>query len=301
MLEKMIRAQTAVQERQLQEWMDRRSREFPFPADIHLVENLAYMNDGQPCHRMDLFLPQRTVKEELPILINLHGGGFLLGRKEVNRLFCADLCRRGFLTACLEYPLAPETDLFRILRDLSRGMEAAVSRLTREGGDPNRVFLCGDSAGAWLCVYLAAMQHSAALAGAADVRPAAPEIRAVGLISGMFYTCLPDKIGLFLPSSIYGKGWKKHPFRPYMNPEHSEVAGRLPPAFLVTAEGDFLRHYTRRYAQALQKSGTESVLLDFQTDKSLPHAFAAMLPERPASRQANDEMTAFFQRKAAAE
>lgn len=32
-----------------------------------------------------------------PVLVNFHGGGFLLGKKQVKRLFCADMCLRGSL------------------------------------------------------------------------------------------------------------------------------------------------------------------------------------------------------------
>lgn len=230
------------------------------------------------------------------MLVDLHGGGFLLGKKEVNRLFCADMAKRGFLVFCPEYPLAPEADLFAILRSLTASLDDIARKLPEYGGDPERFFLCGDSAGAWLCVYLAVLQNSPALREAAGVAESRLPIRAIGLQSGMFYTTKRDKIGFFLPSSIYGKDWKNHPFRPYMDPEHPEILRALPPCFLTTSAGDFLRGYSRQFSAALKRAGVDHVFQGFLA-KSLPHAFAAMLPEREECRQVNDAMAAWFLQK----
>ena len=247
---------------------------------------------------MDVFRP-KDAKGVLPVLVDLHGGGFLLGKKEVNRLFCADMAERGFLVFCPEYPLAPEADLFAILRSLTASLDDIAEELPEYGGDPEHFFLCGDSAGAWLCVYLAALRNSPALREAAGVAGSRLPIRAIGLQSGMFYTTKRDKIGLFLPPSIYGKDWKSHPFRPYMDPEDPEILRALPPCFLTTSAGDFLRGYSRQFAAALKRAGADHAFQGFLT-KSLPHAFAAMLPEREECRQVNDAMAAWFLRKGGA-
>ena len=291
MWEGMIRRQTAKQERQLEAWMTKRQREHALPGDVTMTPDVP-CGEGQ---RMDVFRP-KDAEGVLPVLVDLHGGGFLLGKKEVNRLFCADMAERGFLVFCPEYPLAPEADLFAILRSLTASLDDIAGKLPEFGGDPERFFLCGDSAGAWLCVYLAALQGSPALRKAAGAAGSRLPIRAIGLQSGMFYTTKRDKIGLFLPSSIYGKDWKQHPFRPYMDPEHSEILRALPPCFLTTSAGDFLRGYSRQFAAALKRAGVDHVFRGFLT-KSLPHAFAAMLPEREECRQVNDAMAAWFLQK----
>ena len=294
MWEGMIRRQTAKQERQLEAWMAKRQREHPLPGDVTMTPDV-------PCgagQRMDVFRP-KDAEGVLPVLVDLHGGGFLLGKKEVNRLFCADMAKRGFLVFCPEYPLAPEADLFAILRSLTASLDNIAGKLPEYGGDGERFFLCGDSAGAWLCVYLAALRNSPALREAAGVAGSRLPIRAIGLQSGMFYTTKRDKIGLFLPPSIYGKDWKSHPFRPYMDPEHPEILRALPPCFLTTSAGDFLRGYSRQFAAALKRAGADHAFQGFLT-KSLPHAFAAMLPEREECRQVNDAMAAWFLRKGGA-
>ena len=125
-------------------------------------------------------------------------------------------------------------------------------------------------------------------------RKAVGRVDALGLVSGMFYTTKLDQIGLFLPPMLYGKDWRRHPFRPYMNPEHPEIVSHLPPAMLLTARGDFLRRYSQQYAKALQNSGADCRLIDLDGERELPHAFAALLPEAPESRQVTKDMISFF-------
>ena len=61
---------------------------------------------------------------------------------------------------------------------------------------------------------------------------------------------------------VYGRGWRHAPFREYIDPENPSLIAALPPCFLVTARGDFLRHYSRDFAAALKKNGLEAELLD---------------------------------------
>ena len=299
MFEKMIETQTKKQGHKLERWMKKHDSEHPFPDDVVLHENIDYIGDGKACHMMDVYIQNKNEKETgkpLPVLINIHGGGFLLGKKEVNRLFCADMCQRGFAVFCLEYPLVPEVNIFEIFRDLTAGINNVAGLAEKFGGNPERIYLCGDSAGAYLCVYLAAMQRNPDMAKVAKVPKIVPEVKALGLISGMFYIHKPDNIGFFMPKLVYGKNWKKEPFAPYTDPENPGIAGKgnLPPCFILTAKGDFLRHYSKNFAKALKKNGCEHTLLDIKGEQKLPHAFSAMFPELPDSQAANEAMAEFL-------
>ena len=293
-LEKMIKRETAKKAAALDGWMKKHDAANPFPPDVALTENVDYIGDGAPCHMMDVYRPLGAAGP-LPVLIDIHGGGFLLGKKEANRLFCADMCRRGFVVFCPEYPLVPDADIYGILRTLALCINRIAAAAADHGGDSERIYLCGDSAGAHLCVYLAAIGRCADAAKAAGIGQTLPPIRALGLQSGMFYTTLPDQVGIFLPSMIYGKDRKKQTFfKEFAVSDVPRIAGCLPPCFVVTAKGDFLRNYSRRFAAALERCGTKCRFLDIDAGRDLPHAFAAMLPESDEAQTANKEMTDFF-------
>ena len=209
----MIAQQTAKKVKLLDDFLKKHEAEYPFPEDVELIRDIDYMGDGKPCHFMDIYRPKHY-EGRLPIMFNLHGGGFLLGKKEEGHLFCAEMSQRGFLVFSFEYPLAPEASFPQILKDLMTGIGNARAYFETYDGDESCIYMTGTSAGASLCVYLAAMLGSPELAEAFEIVPAKLYIRALGLVSGMYYTTKLDSIGIFLPSYIYGKQWKKSSMPP---------------------------------------------------------------------------------------
>ena len=63
--------------------------------------NIRYKKDGDPAHEMDMYCPN-TVKIPTPVVINIHGGGLIMGSKEFNRHFCINLCKMGFIVFSVE-------------------------------------------------------------------------------------------------------------------------------------------------------------------------------------------------------
>ena len=74
---------------------------------VHQARGIRYKQDGDPAHVMDMYCP-KTVKIPTPVIINVHGGGLIMGNKEFNRHFCINLCKMGFLVFSIEYRLCPE-------------------------------------------------------------------------------------------------------------------------------------------------------------------------------------------------
>lgn len=81
MFNKMIAQQTAKKEKLLDNFLKKHEAEYPFPEDVELICDIDYMGDGKPCHFMDIYRP-RNYEGKLPVMFNLHGGGFLLGKKK---------------------------------------------------------------------------------------------------------------------------------------------------------------------------------------------------------------------------
>ena len=54
MFETMIKNQTAKQAKELAAWMARREETVALPEGVWRTEDIAYLEDALPCHRMDL-------------------------------------------------------------------------------------------------------------------------------------------------------------------------------------------------------------------------------------------------------
>ena len=160
--------------------------------------DVPYIQDGDRAHMLDIYSPICHA-EQVSVIVNIHGGGLIMGNKEFNRHFCLSLCNHGFLVFSIEYRLCPETTVFGQLQDIAAAMNYIDKMIPKFKGKPGIVHMVGDSAGAFLALYTAAIQRNPMLARTAGVRPSYLEIQSMALISGMFYTTRKDSIGLFLP------------------------------------------------------------------------------------------------------
>lgn len=271
-----------------------RDKELPFPKNVDEIKDIYYSDDHLPAHRLDIFRPADRKSEVLPVIINIHGGGLLMGSKEFNRFFCARLCETGYMVYSIEYRLVPDCSFFDQLSDVFMAMDYIKQRIADDYGDTSNIYACADSGGACLLTYASAMIHNNKLAHAAGIKPASIKLNAIGFISGMFYTNRFDKIGLFLPKYLYGRHYKKEAFAPYINPECSDITEYLPPVFMVTSHNDNLRRYTTDFAMALKKHNACHKLINFPKKSSLTHAFSVFEPFLPESTKTIRAMITFF-------
>ena len=204
------------------------------------------------------------------------------------------LCQMGFIVLSVEYRLCPEVTFFQQLEDIYAAMNHVDSMIPELKGDPGYCFMVGDSAGAMLALYAAAIQRNPKLARTAGIRPCYLEIRALGLISGMFYTTKLDPIGLMMPKVFYGFHYKKHPFYPYLNPDHEAVSMYLPPCLLTTSKHDNLRSYSYHMTAAIRLLEVPCILYDYGDDPELTHAFPVFAPEHPKSMEVIEDIASFF-------
>jgi acetyl esterase/lipase len=131
------------------------------------VRDVPYLKDTLPKHRLDLFRPKQP---QAPILIFVHGGGWTEGDKalaigdvdvygNIGRYYAS----QGILTAIINYrllnPSEPPGDRSLTLDDQLSDVASSVAWVHKNaktfGGDANKVFLMGHSAGAQLIAHLA--------------------------------------------------------------------------------------------------------------------------------------------------
>ena len=272
---------------------DRRKR-FSIPNGVDMYLDIEYVNDQNEAHRLDVFRPSESPDKELPIIFNVHGGGLIMGCKEFNRYFCARLCKLGYVVFSIEYRLVPEYTFYHQCTDFFQALRYVQDYGNLYYGKTDEIYGVGDSGGAMLLTYCAAMQNNAEMAAAAQVSVCPAPLQALGLISGMFYTNRFDQIGLSLPKYLYGKDYKHSDFAPYVNPTYQKLVQALPPCLLVTSKNDNLHHYTTKFEKALTKYNMPHRLLDFPKNKQLTHAFSVFEPFLPESTQTIQAIAEYF-------
>ncbi|MEM6746848.1 MAG: alpha/beta hydrolase [Pseudomonadota bacterium] len=103
--------------------------------------------------KLDIYMP--TSDGPHPILIFVHGGSWYYGSKDdypwLGRRFAAE----GYVTAVINYRLAPEFDYDEFVADTAKAVAFVHEKAPRWGGDPDTLFLSGHSAGAYNAVQVA--------------------------------------------------------------------------------------------------------------------------------------------------
>lgn len=90
-----------------------------------------------------------------PILVNYHGGGFIRGRSERDELFCRRLaCTFGAVVVDVDYALAPAYAFPTAVHQARAAALWAKSQAAAWGCDPEKLLLCGQSAGGNLVANL---------------------------------------------------------------------------------------------------------------------------------------------------
>ena len=120
----------------------------PELATVHCEERFIPGATGAPDVRILLYAPPGTASSQRPALLNIHGGGYVLGDAEMNDLPNRQIAlEMGCVVVSVDYRLAPETPWPGSLED----NYAALCWLANEAGrlavDPARIAISGDSAG----------------------------------------------------------------------------------------------------------------------------------------------------------
>ncbi|MFX4286615.1 flavin-containing monooxygenase [Janibacter sp. G349] len=125
--------------------------------EVASVIEHAYGDD--PEQRLRVYVPE--AQGPLPVIVYLHGGGFVTGSLDMIDEPVRDLANRtGSIVVSATYRRAPEHRFPAAHDDASAALRWAVQHAAEHGGDPARVALGGDSAGGTLATS-AALQAAA--------------------------------------------------------------------------------------------------------------------------------------------
>jgi acetyl esterase len=223
-----------------------------------------------------------------PVLIWLHGGGWVLGSLDGYDAMARDLCTRaGCLVVSVGYRLAPEHRFPAAVDDVVTAARWVSSAIADHGGDPGRMAVAGDSAGGNLAAVLAnelpgVFRLQVLIYPATDLAGSYPSVEENG--EGLLLT--RTAMAWFADHYLGGQD----PRDRRVSPLHADAAtlAAAPPAVVVTGECDPLRDEGEAYADRLRAAGVD---VEHRRYPGMIHAFYAMRGVVPAATEALDQVT----------
>jgi acetyl esterase/lipase len=128
-------------------------------SQVRIEEDIAYLDDGEARHRLDLYLPRST--ERAPVVVFVHGGFWRSQDRRYWQAFTGiygnigvTLAKQGIAVAIPSYRLSPGAGIRQQLDDVRAAVQWTSSNIARYGGDPQKLVLAGYSAGGHLVTFL---------------------------------------------------------------------------------------------------------------------------------------------------
>ena len=114
--------------------------------------NIPYATPAHERHVLDVYSPSHA--KHLPVVFWIHGGGWQAGDKTSVQIKPQAFMDKGFVFVSTNYRLLPHVDMETIVRDIARSIHWVHDHIAEYGGDPQRLFIMGHSAGRTIAVAL---------------------------------------------------------------------------------------------------------------------------------------------------
>lgn len=229
------------------------------PEDV-IITNLFIPTDTKKTDlRLRVYRP-KSMTAPAPVMVWLHGGGYIMGLPEQDDPCCIDYTRElGMTVVSVDYPLAPEHPFPDALEGSYRALEWVASHAAELGVDPHRIAIGGASAGGGLAAALAQF--------ALDLDEIQPAFQL------LVYPMLDDRTVLRAGKQVYPVwnlesnrfGWESYlrtpcgmeRASPFSVPARLSDLSGLPPAWIGVGTLDLFHDEDVAYAQRLRDCGVD--------------------------------------------
>lgn len=229
------------------------------PECIQRFDDIQYGPDRK-WNVLDVYR-RKDLDGKLPVLIDIHGGGWVYGDKELYQFYCMEMATHGFAVVNFTYGLAPKFTFPSSMVDTDNVVKFVLANAQEYGFDTSKVFFAGDSAGAHMAAMYANICTNPVYAANFPFDP--PESFAP--------TALLLNCGVYDAEAMAGG---KNPIGKFLSPMLGDLMGhkvtnddlkflspvnyiteKFPPCYIMTANGDFLRGQPKFLMKKLEAVG----------------------------------------------
>ncbi|HEB3530106.1 TPA: alpha/beta hydrolase [Burkholderia cenocepacia] len=204
--------------------------------------------------------------DRLPIVLFVHGGGFVSGDLDTHDVLARAIAVRAHvLVISVDYRLAPEFPFPAGLEDIYAALQWAFDHAASIGGDPERIAVCGDSAGGNLAAATAMLtrdRKGPALVAqwlmypVVSLKNDTPSWAELGDSHFPTRAATHNALTCYVPTGT-------SPSEPLLAPLDGNHAD-LPPALIQVGQLDPLRDESIAYGRSLNEAGTSAAVTVYE-------------------------------------
>ena len=264
----------------------RRDKKIPLPENVETFRNISYVKDGDKYNLLDIFIGKPVVDhKKIPLIINVHGGGYVYGDKDLYQRYAMLLASFGYAVISFSYHLAPKYKFPTPLIELDKVVSFAKKNAEKYHFDLENTFLIGDSAGGNLSFIYGVCQSSKDYRNLFGQLDMAISIKAIIMNCPAFSLFYNGKNFLSMMHGIskdyYGQinsnDARLYPLN-YLNKN-------FPRCLIMTAEKDFLRPSIEKDLHVFDEKNVEYTYIYCKDKKKkLAHVFHLNIIEENAIR-----------------
>jgi acetyl esterase/lipase len=262
-------------------------------ARVAVARTIGITVPGAPDAVIDVYTPRAPSATPRPMVLWVHGGGFISGSRRQVGDYATVLADQGFVVASLEYSIAPGQRYPVPVRQGTAALDYLRANAARFDADAGKMFVGGDSAGAQISSELAAVQTNPQLAAHLGLT-ARVRLRGVLLFCGLYDMDSVGKTGFpalrtYLWAYTGHRNWTDYPRIDELSTT-GQVTGAYPPTYLTVGDIDPFEPQSRELESVLRAHHVD-VTTRYWTGAKLSHEYQFDLRTAAAQRVLTDTVT----------
>lgn len=223
--------------------------------------DISYTDKSSNEQKLDVYYSKIKIKK--PILIDIHGGGFISNDKEINHLFGNYMAQNGFVVFNLNYRLAyPEYTVFDQIEDIDSAVNWILANAEKYGGDANSMYIAGHSSAGVLAVTEAMLCNNTDMLREYNLKERHYNYKGIILDCGLMHFYKRSIAYTGMRNMVFPKNYSKNEKYKYLIFENREEIKNLPKTVLITNKKDALKNMTYWFKKVLEHYGVPHLLID---------------------------------------
>ena len=234
--------------------------------NVAITKDIVYDASNPDILKADYYYINQT-ERKYPVLVNIHGGGFVEGDKKFRKGFSISAAKEGYFVVNINYGLCPDNKFPYFINNVISALKHITDITDQYKLDKDKIILSGDSSGAFIAAVSAAAVSDSNFRTAIGAEECKAKIKALMLFCGLY-----DLNTVCTEKGVFRKKLNYAEILTSLNKEELEEKGLfnlLTPQNYVTS--DFPPSFIAYSTTDLFCNGTSKILIDALKSKNIDH------------------------------